>query len=140
MLAPYHQQNTSPKAVLIVAAVLIAAFVMLVPLLNRTQGRFIHPPTLDKSMEVPLPPLCDHATEGHAEALLIRSWINKNGRYCCFECLDGRSRCACKMPLLGYTIAVYDRLATITAYATTRTQALKIVHNDFCPNPYDMAH
>ena len=135
----YPERGTSLGAFFIVVAVMAMLGSLLVgSIVHMTPGRRIHPPTLDKSMEVPLPPLSNHAIEGHAEALLIRTWINKNGRYCCFSCRDGRSRCGCKIPILGYCIAVFTGDITITAYRTTQGQVKSITGGDLCDNPFSM--
>lgn len=87
-----------------------------------------------------LGPLTEHASK-HPEAVKIRDWIQHNGRFCCYPCSDGRMRCGCRMPGMGFVGLVADELATITAFKTTQSYVNGLTASGSgCSSPFQMAH
>jgi hypothetical protein len=87
-----------------------------------------------------LGPLTEHAAK-HPEAAKIRDWIQHHGRFCCFPCNDGRTRCGCNMPGTGFVALIADTVNTITAFKTTQGYVNGLTSTGSgCTNPYRMVH
>ena len=93
----------------------------------------------NSSLEHPLPPITEHG-KLHENWHSAYNYINNNGKFCKYECPDGRTRYICGTPDGGWAIAVVDKLVTITAYMTNQKYARKLIDESGCSNPYRYNH
>jgi len=86
----------------------------------------------------PLPELTAHALE-HEDSRVARDWVQRHGRFCRWECPDGRTRFACPMAEAGrFAVVVLGRSGLITAFTTNQDYALGAIEG--CRNPWRYAH
>ena len=84
-----------------------------------------------------LPPLTAHALR-HEDAQEAFDWVSKHGRYCRYQCPDGRTRYVCGMSDHRWAVVVVEAARLVTAFTTDQDYAKGIV--DTCHNPWRMAH
>lgn len=98
------------------------------------------PVGMPRTRELPyeLPPLTDHALE-HQDAQQAWNWVQHNGRFCRWQCPDGRTRFACNMRGSDrWAMVVLEGDALITAFITNQGYAVESIAG--CTNPWRLSH
>ena len=111
--------------VLIVLVVLVLAVVPQVPW------------GMPKSADVQLPELSPHALR-HEDAQAAWRWVEGHGRFCRYDCNDGRTRYVCAMPQNRWAIVVLEAGQLITAFTGDQDYAKGAMSG--CRNPWHFAH
>jgi hypothetical protein len=88
--------------------------------------------------EVDLPQLSAHALL-HIDSRLAWNWVRNNGKYCKYDCDDGRTRYVCGMPENRWAIVVLDAFGIVTSFTADQAYAKDVIDNG-CHNPYRIAH
>lgn len=126
------QTRRSP-AILLIPLLAVLAILMLVLVQRLPVGM----PTSDAPTK-DLPALTPHALK-HADAQTAWDWVQHHGRFCQYDCPDGRTRFVCPMDDGRWAVVVLGRFwRLVTAFTCDQDYAKGIA--DECYNPWRYAH
>lgn len=134
--------TTLAKPLLILLVIgLLALWLMSLATQPAPSGRLPSLPVgMPKTRELPykLPPLTDHALE-HEDARQAWTGVQHNGRFCRWQCPDGRTRFACSMRGTSrWAMVVLEGDRLVTAFTTNHTYAVESISG--CRNPWRFSH